>query len=92
MKALFGHLTEPCRIESVYPNAVYTPDSDSVLRLTPQPESSTPWIPVNPLAPDYTRYPRFKYAKPIVVTVYAGEMLYLPGNNQTCTPFRFLPY
>ena len=38
-----------------------------------------PWIPIDPLAPDLERYPQFVNAKPLVCTVHAGEMLYLPS-------------
>jgi jumonji domain-containing protein 7 len=49
--------------------------------MTPlDPPSSTPWIPVNPLCPDFVRYPRFANACPITVTVNEGDMLYLPGK------------
>lgn len=49
--------------------------------LTPlDPPTETPWIPVDPLHPDLERFPRFKHARPIVVKVQAGDMLYLPGK------------
>lgn len=58
--------------------------------LTPlDPPTETPWIPVDPLHPDLERFPRFKYARPIVVKVKAGEMLYLPGELHTYTGFFF---
>ncbi|KAF7728447.1 JmjC domain-containing protein 7 [Apophysomyces ossiformis] len=41
--------------------------------------SHTPWIPVDPLHPDLERFPRFKHAHPIIVTVKEGDMLYLPA-------------
>jgi jumonji domain-containing protein 7 len=65
--------------ESVYQNAMYEPNSTTnKLELNPL-SSSTPWIPVNPLEPDFTRFPRFEHARPVVITVKEGDMLYLPG-------------
>lgn len=46
------------------------------------PTMKTPCTPVDPTNPDLERYPRFRYAKPITVTVREGEMLYLPGMVQ----------
>ncbi|KAI8997344.1 cupin-like domain-containing protein [Pilobolus umbonatus] len=69
-----------CMHESIYQNAVYEPnESTHKLELVPL-QSTTPWIPINPLSPDYKKYPRFKHANPITVTLNEGEMLYLPGN------------
>lgn len=34
---------------------------------------------VNPEQPDYKRFPKFKYAKPIIVDLKAGETLYIPA-------------
>ncbi|KAI8368725.1 JMJD7-PLA2G4B protein-like protein [Blakeslea trispora] len=68
-----------CMHESIYPNAVYAPHpTTDQLELKPI-ESKTPWIPVNPLDPDLTRFPRFCHARPITVTVDEGDMLYLPA-------------
>ena len=38
-----------------------------------------PWIPIDPLKPDLERYPMYKAARPVTVTVHAGETLYLPS-------------
>lgn len=38
-----------------------------------------PWIPLDPLNPDFDRYPSYRLAKPLLCTVKAGEMLYLPS-------------
>jgi hypothetical protein len=38
-----------------------------------------PWIPVDPLQPDFQSYPMYSKAKAVTVTVKAGEMLYLPS-------------
>lgn len=67
-------------IESVYQSAVYEPNKNTgKLEIKPL-ESTTPWIPVNPLCPDFNRFPRFRNAQPIKITVNEGELLYLPGK------------
>ncbi|XP_072896420.1 bifunctional peptidase and (3S)-lysyl hydroxylase JMJD7 isoform X1 [Hemitrygon akajei] len=38
-----------------------------------------PWIPLDPLDPDLSRFPEYAHAKPLHCTVRAGEMLYLPS-------------
>ena len=38
-----------------------------------------PWIPVDPLNPDYEKYPEFADAKPISCTINEGDVLYLPS-------------
>ncbi|KAL0081388.1 jmjC domain-containing protein 7 [Phycomyces blakesleeanus] len=70
-----------CMHESIYPGAVYEPNSTTgSLELVPiHPPTKTPWIPVDPLSPDYTRFPRFRHAKPLIITVQEGDMLYLPA-------------
>lgn len=66
-------------LESLYQNAIYEPaETTGKLEIKPL-ESETPWIPVNPLYPDFTKFPRFAHANPITVTVNEGDMLYLPG-------------
>ena len=42
-------------------------------------EGSVPWVAVDPIHPDLKRFPEFSNAKPLTVTVKAGEMLYLPS-------------
>ncbi|KAI9311097.1 putative phospholipase, partial [Dichotomocladium elegans] len=65
-----------CLYESSYPTAMYTES----MRLKPlDPPMETSWIPIDPLHPDLQKYPRFQYARPIVVTVEEGDMLYLPA-------------
>ncbi|KAI7875142.1 Clavaminate synthase-like protein [Lichtheimia hyalospora FSU 10163] len=65
-----------CLHESNYPTAIYSP----TMELTPlDPPTETPWIPVDPLHPNLERFPRFKHARPIVVKVQAGDILYLPA-------------
>ncbi len=38
-----------------------------------------PWIPVDPLKPDLKRYPQYVHARPLALTLTAGETLYLPS-------------
>ena len=38
-----------------------------------------PWIPVDPLNPDYKKYPQFSKAKPLSCTLKKGDVLYLPS-------------
>lgn len=42
-----------------------------------------PWIPIDPLnppTPSSSKYPFYKYARPLTVTVNEGEILYLPAG------------
>lgn len=60
---------------------MYEPHPSTIGKLQLKPlDSTTPWIPVNPLFPDFVKFPRFAHACPITVTVNEGEMLYLPGK------------
>jgi jumonji domain-containing protein 7 len=89
--SIMGHYSHFFQsIESNYPSAIYTPtakDGSSTTtttttdyEITPLEDTGkVPWIPVDPLHPDLVRYPRFKYAKPMIITVKQGEMLYLPS-------------
>ncbi|KAK2583857.1 hypothetical protein KPH14_001133 [Odynerus spinipes] len=38
-----------------------------------------PWININPLNPDYDRYPKYRNAHALDVTVRKGDILYLPS-------------
>lgn len=38
-----------------------------------------PWIPVDPLNPDYETYPKFAKARAVSCTVKKGDLLYLPS-------------
>src|ERR1700760_2004076 len=56
-------------------------NEDGQLQLSPlDPGMRTPSTMVDPCNPDLGRFPRFRYAKPIRLTVHEGEMLYLPGT------------
>ncbi|CAO3663271.1 unnamed protein product [Umbelopsis vinacea] len=69
-----------CVHESSFPCATYVMCDNGKLQLKAlNPTMKTPCTPVDPTNPDLERYPRFRYAKPITVTVREGEMLYLPA-------------
>ncbi|KAI8378295.1 jmjC domain-containing protein 7 [Choanephora cucurbitarum] len=58
-----------CMHETMYQNAIFEPHpTTDQLELKPL-ESKTPWIPVDPLNPDYNRFPRLSHARPVIVTV-----------------------
>lgn len=49
-------------------------------RIVSSPDTGdTPWIPVDPLNIDTSKYPLAKHLKPLQCVVNAGEMLYLPA-------------
>eukprot|EP00300_Choanocystis_sp_HF-7_P028099 c33472_g1_i1.p1 GENE.c33472_g1_i1~~c33472_g1_i1.p1 ORF type:complete len:420 (+),score=86.00 c33472_g1_i1:156-1262(+) len=40
---------------------------------------AVPWISVDPIRPDFEKYPLFRHAHAITVTVEAGDVLYIPA-------------
>ncbi len=63
-----------------YPAAVYKETTEGHFEIINDPDTgSVPWIAVDPLDPDLEKYPQFTKARPLTVTVKAGEMLYLPS-------------
>ena len=42
-------------------------------------DTNVPWIALDPLKPNLEKYPLYKHAKPLEVTVREGEVLYLPS-------------
>lgn len=42
-------------------------------------EEKIPWIPIDPLKPDFERYPRFSFAREMKVKLGQGDLLYLPS-------------
>ena len=42
-------------------------------------DNRVPWIALDPLKPDLGKYPLYRHARPLEVTVRAGEVLYLPS-------------
>ncbi|XP_011704970.1 PREDICTED: jmjC domain-containing protein 7, partial [Wasmannia auropunctata] len=70
-----------------YPSAVYKEYEpgkwiiESLANETPDLEgiTSTPWICVDPLNPDYEKYPEYRNTHSLKVTLRAGDILYLPS-------------
>ena len=65
-----------------FPPAVHRCDSSGVFSTVPCSEGeahSVPWIPIDPLNPDFEQYPQYKRASPVHVRVNAGDILYLPS-------------
>ncbi|ROJ78806.1 JmjC domain-containing protein 7 [Anabarilius grahami] len=64
----------------LYQSATYRQKEDSTFEIVDEEDSvKVPWIPLDPLNPDYEQYPSYRLAKPLHCTVKAGEMLYLPS-------------
>ncbi|XP_075399118.1 cytosolic phospholipase A2 beta-like [Tenrec ecaudatus] len=42
-------------------------------------DEEVPWLPLDPLTPDLSRYPQYRGAQALRCTMQAGEMLYLPA-------------
>ncbi|KAI9550566.1 hypothetical protein GHT06_016442 [Daphnia sinensis] len=61
-----------------YPTAVYQ-EVDGELKIIPEGDGAIPWIDIDPLNPDYDKYPKYKNARQIHCRVHKGEMLYLPS-------------
>ncbi|CAG5133464.1 unnamed protein product [Candidula unifasciata] len=60
--------------------AVYKQNIDGEFVITPtESEDKVSWIAVDPLKPDLDKYPQYASARPLTVTVRAGETLYLPS-------------
>lgn len=65
---------------ALYQPATYRQKEDGNFEIVDEEDSTNvPWIPLDPLNPDYERYPSYRLAKPLQCTVKAGEMLYLPS-------------
>ena len=41
--------------------------------------NAIPWIAIDPLNPDYTKYPAYRHANRLTVTLNPGDLLYLPS-------------
>ncbi|KAI2654169.1 Bifunctional peptidase and (3S)-lysyl hydroxylase Jmjd7 [Labeo rohita] len=64
----------------LYQPATYRQKKDGEFEIVDEEDSTkVPWIPLDPLNPDYEQYPSYRLAKPVHCTVKAGEMLYLPS-------------
>ncbi|CAL9686691.1 unnamed protein product [Knipowitschia caucasica] len=63
----------------LYQPAVYHQRPDGDFDIIDQEGDKVPWIPVDPVDPDLTRFPEYRSVRPLQITVRAGEMLYLPS-------------
>ena len=76
------------KFEIVMDEAMSSDVSSTALRTlledaAPDEPPRIPWIPIDPLKPPPTssdRYPYYKHARPLTVTVNEGEILYLPAG------------
>lgn len=68
-------------IERRYPHAQYhlDPAKNKLSIKLVDPPITIPWIPVDPAAFNYDTFPRSQCARPMVVTLEAGDTLYLPA-------------
>jgi len=41
--------------------------------------TTVPWVAVDPLSPDYDKYPSYRFANELKVTLYPGDLFYLPS-------------
>ncbi|XP_034255635.1 bifunctional peptidase and (3S)-lysyl hydroxylase Jmjd7-like [Thrips palmi] len=78
-----------------YPTATYREESPGMFSIKPSAHDhelpkhelpddkyethEIPWISIDPLAPDYDKYPSYKNASPLHVRVQAGDALFLPS-------------
>ncbi|KAL8624051.1 hypothetical protein ACOMHN_019474 [Nucella lapillus] len=63
-----------------YPAARYQEEKKGEFSVVPDPDTGeVPWIAVDPLSPDLTRYPQYSRCGALEVTVRAGQTLYLPS-------------
>ena len=77
--------------------AIYQRNSDGVFHtkiLKDQPK--IPWIEVDPLNPDFDRFPEYQNAHPLKLRLNAGDVLYLPSlwfhhlqQSQGCIAVNF---
>uniref|UniRef100_A0ABM5FAB4 Bifunctional peptidase and (3S)-lysyl hydroxylase JMJD7 isoform X1 n=2 Tax=Pogona vitticeps TaxID=103695 RepID=A0ABM5FAB4_9SAUR len=64
----------------MYPPATYHMLEDGSFEVVDDKTAEkVPWIPLDPLNPDWERYPEYAQTKPLQCTVKAGDMLYLPS-------------
>lgn len=82
---LFPPVEIYCMHEGRYRSSQYQKDKSSgkwkivPKKLLNNESEMVPWIPIDPLRPQYAKFPRFKYARGMRVTVSKGDLLYLPS-------------
>lgn len=64
--------------EQIFPCGEYERSLDGQWTIR-QSDQKTPWIPIDPVHPDLSSYPRFKHARPMSVALERGDILYLPA-------------
>lgn len=65
---------------SDYPKAIFKEGiAAGELKIVPEEEGTVPWISIDPLNPDFDKYPNYKKARQVCCRVERGEMLYLPS-------------
>lgn len=67
-----------------YPQAYYKETTKNYFDIIPketgiEENNSVPWICIDPLNPDYIKYPNYKNTTTLKVRVEAGDILYLPS-------------
>ncbi|ORX96867.1 hypothetical protein K493DRAFT_314303 [Basidiobolus meristosporus CBS 931.73] len=69
-----------CLHEKEFPAATWTKDDHGEFKIKPEvPETMVPWISLDPNNVDLQKFPRYRYAHPLVVHVNPGDMMYLPS-------------
>ncbi|KAH8379282.1 hypothetical protein KR009_003991 [Drosophila setifemur] len=73
-----------CVPRGIYPTGVYQTTDNGQFYIEPLRdedggEQLTEWVSIDPLAPDLGKYPEYARARPLEVSVFAGDILYLPN-------------
>ncbi|WAR53668.1 hypothetical protein PtB15_3B176 [Puccinia triticina] len=80
---LFPPVEYYCMHEGKYRSSKYHWDESeqrwTIIPKSAEKEHMVPWIPIDPLKPDYMKYPRFRFARSMSVTLHQGDLLYLPS-------------
>ena len=63
----------------MYEPARYVRDVRGGLVVKPSGAAALSWIAVDPLAPNLDAHPRYRHARPMVIDVREGDLLYLPA-------------
>jgi jumonji domain-containing protein 7 len=73
-----------CMHEAEYRSSQYLWDESEhawkiVSKTQGEEQMQVPWIPVDPLEPNYAKHPRFRFARSMSVQLDQGDLLYLPS-------------